>query len=101
MTKNLKSPTSPSYQWPNSLVEKTLKNMATDGALAKKEFPWPIPLTEKYYDKWLLDILEKIWNFDQSAFLMLGEAEAGKSPLGRSVLMARVRHNQHRNLFKA
>ena len=27
---------------------------------------------------------------------MLGEAEAGKSPLGRSVLMAQVRPNQHR-----
>ena len=99
MTKNLKAPTSPIYQWPHSLVEKALRNIATDGALAKKEFAWPIPLTEKYYHKWLLDILEKIWNFDQSAFLMLGEAEAGKSPLGRSVLMAQVRHNQHR--FKA
>ena len=96
MTKNLKSPTSPIYQWLNSLVEKALKNMATDGALAKKEFAWPIPSTEKYYHKWLLGILEKIWNFDQSAFLMLGEAEAGKSPLGRSVLMAQVRPNQHR-----
>ena len=92
MTKNLKAPTSPIYQWPHSLVEKALRNIATDGALAKKEFAWPIPLTEKYYHKWLLDILEKIWNFDQSAFLMLGEAEAGKSPLGRSVLMAQVRH---------
>ena len=99
MTKNLKSPTSPIYQWLNSLVEKALKNMATDGALAKKEFAWPIPSTEKYYHKWLLGILEKIWNFDQSAFLMLGEAEAGESPLGRSVLKAQVRHSQHR--FKA
>ena len=73
MTKSLKAPTSPIHQWPNSLVEKALRNMATDAALAKEEFAWPILLTEKYYHKWLLETLEKIWNFDQSAFLMLGK----------------------------
>ncbi|CAJ1407201.1 unnamed protein product [Effrenium voratum] len=40
--------------------------------------------------------MEEIWDFDLSAFTMLGEAGAGKSPLGRSVLMAQVRHNKAR-----
>ena len=49
MTKARKNPKSPVYQWPQSLVEKALRNLATDGALSKKELDWPIPLTEKYY----------------------------------------------------
>ena len=53
-------------------------------------------LTDNYYHKWLLNILEKAWNFDQSAFFILGEAGASKSPLGRSVPMAQVRSNQTR-----
>ena len=40
--------------------------------------------------------MEEIWDFDLSAFTMLGEAGAGKSPLGRSVLMAQVRRNKAR-----
>ena len=64
--------------------------------MARKEFDWPIPLTTKYYHSWLLEIMEEIWDFDLSAFTMLGEAGAGKSPLGRSVLMAQVRHNKAR-----
>ena len=99
MTKSLKAPTSPIYQWPNSLLEKALRNMATDAALAKEKFVWPILLTEKYYHKWLLETLEKIWNFDQSAFLMLGKPKQANRRSVAVCLWLRVRHNQHR--FKA
>ena len=54
------------------------------------------PLTSRYYHPWILEILEKVWDFDVSAFMLLGEAGAGKSPLGRSILTAQVRHNQTR-----
>ncbi|CAJ1401529.1 unnamed protein product [Effrenium voratum] len=79
-----------------ALVDRALRNLASDGALARKEFDWPIPLTTKYYHSWLLEIMEEIWDLDLSAFTMLGEAGAGKSPLGRSVLMAQVRRNKAR-----
>ena len=92
-TKSLRNPDSPIYGWPVALVEKALRNLAADGALAKKEFMWPIPLTVKYYHAWLLQILEDIWYFDQSALVLLGEPGAGKSPLGRSILMAQARFN--------
>ncbi|CAJ1420910.1 unnamed protein product [Effrenium voratum] len=93
-TKQLRQTDSPIFGWPPGLVEKALRNLAADGALARKEFQWPIPLTQRYYKKWVLEMLEKIWEFDQAALVMLGEAGAGKSPLGRSVLMAQVRHNK-------
>ncbi|CAE7703323.1 unnamed protein product [Symbiodinium sp. CCMP2592] len=96
MTKAIKNTSSPIFNWPNSLVEKALRNLATDGALAKKIEEWPIPFTSTFYHTWVLDIFEKVWDFDTSALVLLGEAGAGKSPLGRSVLMAQVRHNQIR-----
>lgn len=42
---------SPIYGWPLSLVEKSLRCLSSDGALARKEFDWPFPLTEKFYHK--------------------------------------------------
>ena len=96
MTKSIKNSSSPIYNWPTVLVEKALRNLATDGALAKKEFSWPLPLTSTYFHPWLLELLETVWDFDMSALIMLGEAGSGKSPLGRSVMMAQARHNQVR-----
>ena len=96
LTKATKNSQSPICGWPTCLIEKALRNLSTDGALAKKEYQWPIPLTTKYFHPWVLDILEKVWDFDVSALMLLGEAGSGKSPLGRSVLMAQARHNQIR-----
>ena len=42
---------SPIYGWPLSLVEKSLRCLSSDGVLARKEFDWPFPLTEKFYHK--------------------------------------------------
>ena len=53
----------------------------------------PIPFTSTFCHTWILDIFERIWDFDTSALVLLGEAGAGKLPLGR-LLMAQVRHNQ-------
>ena len=85
-TKAIRKENSPICGWPTGLVEKALRNLASDGALARKEFSWPIPLTLRYYAPWLLKCLEGLWDFDQSSLVMLGEAGVGKSPLGRSVL---------------
>ena len=98
-TKNTRKVDSPIYGWPTALVDKDLRNLSTDGALARKEFNWPIPLTIPYYQPWLTKILEEMWDFDQSALLLLGEAGVGKSPWGRSILIAQARHNKTR--FKA
>lgn len=95
-TKAIRNAASPIFGWPVGLVEKALRNLASDGALARKEFQWPLPLTLKYYQPWLMEVLEKVWDFDQSAVIFLGEAGVGKSPLGRSILMAQVRQNKTR-----
>ena len=99
-TKQLRMKSSPIYGWPQGLVEKALRCLSSDGALARKEFDWPIPLTDKYYHKWVLDMLETVWNFDVASLVMLGEPNTGKSPLGRSILMAQCRHNQQRFLLE-
>lgn len=95
-TKQLRSPTSPICGWPQALVQQALRLLSSEGALARKEYHWPLPLTEKFYHTWLLEILEAVWDFDLSSLVMLGEPAAGKSPLGRSVLMAQCRHNRKR-----
>ena len=98
-TKELRNKSSPIFGWPVQLVAQALRNLSSDGALARKEYHWPIPLTPTYYELDVLKALGHVWGFDQSAFIMLGEPGSGKSPLGRSVLMAQVRHNQtHFNL---
>ena len=94
MTKTLNNPQSPIFNWSGALVEKALRNLSQDGSLAKKEMDSPIPLTPTYYHDWVLELLEKVWDFDTSALLMLGEAGAGKSPLDRSILLAQARYNR-------
>ena len=63
---------------------------------ACKEADWPIPFSRTFYDTAILKVLEKIWDFDQSAFILLIKAWQWKSPLGRLVLMAQARHNHSR-----
>ena len=93
-TKELRKSTSPIFGWPQNLVQQALRQLSSEGALARKEFAWPLPLTPMFFQPWLLEILEGIWNFDLSALVMLGEPACGKSPLGRSVLMAQCRFNK-------
>ncbi|CAE7235995.1 unnamed protein product [Symbiodinium microadriaticum] len=88
MTKTLNNPQSPIFNWSGALVETALRNLSQDESPAKKDMDWPIPPTPTYYHDWVLELLEKVWDFDTSALLMLGEAGAGKSPLGRSILLA-------------
>ena len=94
MTKTLNNPQSPIFNWSGALVETALRNLSQDESPAKKDMDWPIPPTPTYYHDWVLELLEKVWDFDTSALLMLGEAGAGKSPLGRSILLAQARYNR-------
>ena len=87
---------SPIFAWPHGLVQKALRQLSAEGALARKEFAWPLPLTPVFFQTWLLEILEEIWNFDRSSLVMLGGPACGKSPLGRGVLMAQCRFNQQK-----
>ena len=79
---------------PQGLVQQALRQLSAEGALVRKEYAWPLALTPVFFHTWLLEILEEIWNFDLSALVMLGEPACGKSPLGRSVLMAQCRFNR-------
>ena len=93
-TKELREKDSPVFGWPQAPVDKALRTLSSDGALARKEFDWPLPLTSTFFRPWVLEILEAVWDFDKSSLVLLGESGAGKSPLGRSVLMAQCRRNK-------
>ena len=93
-TKELRNKSSPIFGWPVALVSQALRNLAADGALARKEHPWPLPLTPKYFRAEVLKALEAIWDFGQAS--LVREPGGGKSPLGRSVLFAQWRHNLER-----
>ena len=83
MTKSIKNSSSPIYNWPTVLVEKALRNLATDAALTKKESSWPLPLTSTYFHPWLLELLETVWDFDMSALIMLGGSGIWKVTFGQ------------------
>ncbi len=95
-TKEWRKSSSPIFAWPHGLVQQALRQLSAEGALARKEFAWPLPLTPVFFQTWLLEILEEIWNFDLSSLVMLGGPACGKSPLGRGVLMAQCRFNQQK-----
>ncbi|CAK0848868.1 unnamed protein product [Prorocentrum cordatum] len=95
-TKNIVNKNSPIFGWHSGLVQEALRNLATDGCFAMKEYGWCVCLTRKYYQPWALDILEQVRDFDVSALVMLGEPRAGKSPIGRSIIMAQCRWNKER-----
>ena len=93
-TKELRHKSSPIFGWSGALINQALRNLSSDIALTKKDPYWPISLSPLFYDRAILTTLEKIWDFDQSALIFLGEPGTGKSPLGRSVLIMQVRLNQ-------
>lgn len=47
-TKDLRNKSSPIFGWPVQLVAQALRNLSSNGALARKEYHWPIPLTPTY-----------------------------------------------------
>ena len=67
---------------PQGLVQQALRQLSAEGALARKEYAWPLALTPVFFHTWLLEILEEIWNFDLSALVMLGE------PVVKALLVA-------------
>lgn len=73
--KNLKNKDSTIFSWPQALVEKALRNLSSDGVLAKKEYSWPIPLTPKYWRLLSAPV------FEISALVMLGEPGLAKTRL--------------------
>jgi hypothetical protein len=75
------------------LVKEIMRLLQTEGALVKKEYDWPLFLTPAHFQTWFLEILEDIYEFDNVAFGLLGKSDTGKSPAGRTVLMAQCRNN--------
>jgi len=82
------------------LVEKALRNLSTDGVLAKKEFSWPLPLTSRYYQPWLSLAPASVENhlgLRHVSFVCLGNQGLAKV-LWAAVFswQAQVRHNSIR-----
>ena len=59
-TKELRKSSSPIFGWPQNLGQQALRQLSSEGALARKEFEWPLPLTPVFFQSWLLEILEDI-----------------------------------------
>ena len=78
----------------STTTERLVVNISEDDIPTQVEVDWPIPLTSTYYQDWVLDLLEQVWDFDRSALVMLGESGVGKTPLGRSILLAQARYNK-------
>ena len=81
-TKELRKSSSPIFGWPQGLAQQALRQLSAEGASARKEYAWPLPLTPVFFHTWLLEMLEEIWNFDLSALVMLGE------PVVKALLVA-------------
>ena len=92
VTKALKNDT-PIKGWNCGLVKEAIRNLTMEGALAREESKWYITLMD--YVPWLREILEEVLD-SMHAVTLLGEPNAGKSPLGRSIVMALCRYNKHR-----
>eukprot|EP00973_Karenia_brevis_P011921 1618475-Karenia_brevis.AAC.1 len=92
ITKSLRGAT-PIKGWPKELVREALSNLAAEGGLAKKRTNWPI-VVPVHYQQWLLQILEEVWDPESKSLGLLGMTGVGKSPVGKSTLMAAVRRNK-------
>ena len=80
-TKELRNKDSPIFGWPCGLVSQALKSVSSDGACAQRsQLDWPLPLMSLFYDTSVLKLLEKIWDFDQSALTLLGGWRRQKPP---------------------
>ncbi len=82
----------PLHGWPVALVAKALSGLASEGALAKKEFEWHITLTEEHFKPWVLNVMAEIMD-PLGSLVLIGEPNFGKTPLGRSYLFALCRRN--------
>ena len=78
------------FGWPQALVDKALRALSSVGALARKEIDWPLPLTSTFPGLGFRQVF--------LGAVGVGESGAGKSPLGRSVLMAQ--HRRNKQLFQ-
>ena len=92
LTKSLKNET-PIKGWQHKLVKEAIKNLTMDGSLAKEEKQWYITLMD--YVPAVRVALEAVLD-DMSSTMLLGEPDAGKSPLGRSIIMGMCRMNKKR-----
>jgi hypothetical protein len=86
-TKQPRKKTSPIYGWLQGLVEKAMLSLSSD--LARKEFDWPLPLTERFYHKQVLQILEKVWNFNVASVVIASNLRTNLVSHQRGGLSAR------------
>lgn len=92
-TKALKNDT-PIKGWPIQLTKEVVRLIVTEGTLVRKETQWPLTLTAAHFQKWFLEIMEDLYEFDIAALGLLGVSETGKSPAGRTVLLSQCRYNK-------
>ncbi|CAK0816774.1 unnamed protein product [Prorocentrum cordatum] len=82
----------PPHGWPVALVAKALSGLASEGALATKEFEWSIALTEGHFKPRVLDVMAEIMD-PLGSLALIGEQNFGKTLLGRSYLFALCRRS--------
>lgn len=86
----------PLHGWPIGLVEKSLRCLAAEGALVKKEFENNVILCEDHFNLRVVEIMQELMNSNDS-LVLIGEPNVGKTPLGRAYLMAMCRRNARVN----
>ena len=88
--KNTQSPVS---GWSPALVKEAVRLLQSEGSLAKSRsrFGLVFPV---HFETEFVKAVEHVWDPEKKALVFLGEPNAGKSPAGRSLLMASVRHNK-------
>ncbi|CAK0792968.1 unnamed protein product [Prorocentrum cordatum] len=80
----------PLHGWPIGLVEKSLRSLAAEGALAKKEFSNIVTLCDEHFNLLVLNAMADLISSNHS-LVLVGEPSVGKTPLGRAFLMAMCR----------
>ncbi|CAK0886200.1 unnamed protein product [Prorocentrum cordatum] len=82
--------------WPIGLVEKSLRSLAAEGALAKKEFGNIVTLCDEHFNLRVLNVMADLISSNLS-LVLIGEPSVGKTPLGRAFLMAMCRRSARAN----
>ncbi|CAK0841997.1 unnamed protein product [Prorocentrum cordatum] len=82
--------------WPIGLVEKSLRSLVAEGALAKKEFGNVVTLCDEHFDLRVLNAMADPISSNHS-LVLIGGPNVGKTPLGRAFLMAMCRRNARAN----
>ena len=78
----------PIKSWPLALIEKSIRSLAAEGTLAKKQYYYPLTLED--IQPWFLDkVVRVFWHqLKEKSIVILGDAGRGKTPVGQIIALA-------------